>query len=262
VNIVVTGQSAEAFIASASGLIDRAMQHLAGAKSSAEVLEAREFASTAYDLAKRAGRLAKAKEACEATIQRIYRAQADGLEAEAMCKRRLADEYDAAQERGEVAGHGGARHFNVPGENVETTAADLGLTRKDIHEARQLRDAERDDPGIIRRTLDEHLERGEEPTKAAIREAVLYAAKQGLRGTDPMSRRRPTATESDPQFEAMLAVAGNCRDILTRAGSFAPEYIIGGFLDDGMRERNLTTIRRCRDFLTQILETADAEHKA
>ncbi len=31
-----------------------------------------------------------------------HRAQADALEIEAMAKRRLADEYDAAQERGEV----------------------------------------------------------------------------------------------------------------------------------------------------------------
>ena len=35
---------------------------------------------------------------------------------------RLLDEYDAAQDRGEVAGYGGARNFNVPDENVEATA--------------------------------------------------------------------------------------------------------------------------------------------
>jgi hypothetical protein len=33
----------------------------------------------------------------------VHRAQADALEIEAKAKRRLADEYDAAQERGEVA---------------------------------------------------------------------------------------------------------------------------------------------------------------
>jgi hypothetical protein len=51
-------------------------------------------------------------------------------------KHRLADEYDAAQERGEVAGHGGNRKINVPNGNVEATAADIGLSRKDIHQAR------------------------------------------------------------------------------------------------------------------------------
>jgi hypothetical protein len=246
-------------------LIDRAAKALMNARSSAEVLEARDLASVAYDMAKKAARLAKAKQAHDEVIAAAYHAQANALEIEAGAKRRLADEYDAAQERGEVATRESTlrRGPDIPEENNgKSTISNLGLTSKDIYEARQLRDAEREDPGIIRRTLDERIERGEEPTKAAIREAVIHAATQGIRGTNPMSRRRPMETESDPQFEAMLVVAGNCRDILARAGSFAPEYIIGGFVDDGMRERNLTTIRRCRDFLTAILETADVEHEA
>lgn len=47
------------------------------------------------------------------------------------------DEYDAAQERGEVASRGGERsgkEHSVPA----PTAADIGLTRKEIHEARQV----------------------------------------------------------------------------------------------------------------------------
>lgn len=56
-------------------------------------------------------------------------------------KRRLADEYDAAQERGEVAANG-QRGKAVPDGNSLATVSDLGLTRKAIHEARQLRDAE------------------------------------------------------------------------------------------------------------------------
>ena len=77
-----------------------------------------------------------------------------------MAKRRLADEYDAAQERGEVVGaHNGAKN-RVLSENAIATAADIGLSRKDIHEARQIRDAEADDPGIVRRTLDALLEVG------------------------------------------------------------------------------------------------------
>jgi hypothetical protein len=62
---------------------------------------------------------------------------------------RSADEYDAAQERGEVVGpHNGARN-RVPQVNAIATVSDLGLTRKAIHEARQLRDAEAAVPGII-----------------------------------------------------------------------------------------------------------------
>lgn len=150
------------------GLIDRAATMLAGAKTAAEVLEAREAAGLAYDVAKRAARLKNAKAAHDDLVAAAHRAQADALEIEAAAKRRLADEYDAAQARGEVAGHGRSK---VEPANV-TTAADLGLRRDQIHEARRLRDAEAADPGIVRRTLDQKLERGEEPTRSAVRRAA------------------------------------------------------------------------------------------
>ena len=50
-------------------------------------------------------------------------------------KRRLADEHDAAQERGEVQRPGGDRVSNVPDRNNAPTITDLGLTRKQVHEA-------------------------------------------------------------------------------------------------------------------------------
>ena len=37
------------------------------------------------------------------------------------------------------------------------TVADLGLRRDEIHEARQVRDAERKVPGLIERTLEERI---------------------------------------------------------------------------------------------------------
>ncbi|MEM9764548.1 MAG: hypothetical protein AAF968_18930 [Pseudomonadota bacterium] len=91
--------------------------------------------AVAYNAAKSAGRLARAK-------------------------LRQSDEYDAAQEAGEVAGHGGGRNFKGEADNVETTASDLGLRRDEIHEARRWRDAERDDPGVIERTVREIADRG------------------------------------------------------------------------------------------------------
>lgn len=89
-----------------------------------------------------------------------HRAQADALEIEAQAKRRLADEYDAAQERGEVSSGRDGPGAGVLHGNAKATVADLGLTRKAIHEARQLRDAEEASPGVIRRTLDERLATG------------------------------------------------------------------------------------------------------
>ena len=153
------------------GLIDRAASMLASAKTAAEVLEAREAAGLAYDIAKRVARLKNAKATHDDLVAAAHRAQADALEIEAAAKRRLADEYDAAQARGEVASDGRPKTV-VGGNGIPATSTDLGLRRDQIHDARLLRDAEEADPGIVRRTLDAKLERGEEPTRSAVRRAA------------------------------------------------------------------------------------------
>ena len=192
-------------------LIDRAASTLAGAKTAAEVLEARDMAGLAYDVAKRAARLQRAKSAHDDLVVAAHRAQAHALEIEARAKRRLADEYDAAQARGEVARHGGGRNFKVGDGNVETTAADLGLRRDQIHEARQIRDAEAAEPGIVRRALNERLEQGEEPTRAALRKMVVAAAKRGMRPQRPAGRRNPLHVPPTPERAAWQHVTGTFR---------------------------------------------------
>ena len=83
---------------------------------------------------------------------------------------RLADEYDAAQERGEVAtrqnnpGSGG--HLGDGKMPPLATVGDLGLRHDEIHEARQIRDAEKAEPGIAERALLDMVQRGQEPTRA------------------------------------------------------------------------------------------------
>jgi len=153
-------------------LIDRAARALTDARSSAEVLEARNMASVVYDMAKRTARIAKAKGAHDALVAAAHRAQGDALLIESRAKHRLADEYDAAQERGDVVGPRDGQHIAVPDGNGKATAADVGLSRKLIHEARQVRDAEVQEPGIIQRAVETALERGDEPTKAMVRDAV------------------------------------------------------------------------------------------
>lgn len=157
-------------------LIDRAVAALASARTAAEVLEARDIAAIAYDLAKRTARLAKAKQAHDEVIAAAYRAQAHALEIDAQAKRRLADEYDAAQERGEVQPHGGQGKRDIPDENIPSVK-DLGLSPRDVHEGRLIRDAETADPGIIERTINKAVAAGEEPTKAKVRRAVLRIVK-------------------------------------------------------------------------------------
>ena len=180
-------------------IVDRAARALAAAKTSAEILEAREMASVAYDAAKRAARMEKAKGAHDALIAAAHRAQADALEIEAGAKRRLADEYDAAQERGEVAKAGDNQH----NKQVVPNGNDLGLSRKIIHEAREIRDAEKADPGIVRRTLDEALDEGEEPTRAKVKRAVK--AKRRHRGSRMTA---PVQTQHDRDLQMLLGVWG------------------------------------------------------
>lgn len=189
------------------GLIDRAASMLAGAKSAAEVLEAREYAGLAYDAAKRASRLSRAKSAHDDLIAAAHRAQADALEIEAAAKRRLADEYDAAQARGEVAGLGANQH-REEGVVVSNT---LGLRRDQIHHARLIRDAEQADPGIVRRTLNESLERGEEPNRAALRKMVVDAAMRGMRPERKPSRRNPLYVPPTAEQAAWQHVTGTFR---------------------------------------------------
>lgn len=127
-------------------LIDRATAALANARTSGEVLEARDMARTAYDAAKSAARMVRAKEAHDSLVADVHRAQANALAIRARAEMRLAEEYDAAQERGEVHRHGGQKPRDVDGPNIPS-AADLGLRRDEIHEARaraaeQLRAAE------------------------------------------------------------------------------------------------------------------------
>ena len=56
--------------------------------------------------------------------------------------------------------------------DLPRTAAEVGLSNKIVHEARKVRDAERDSPGIIHRTVAERLSAGVAPTHADIRRAI------------------------------------------------------------------------------------------
>jgi len=192
-------------------LVDRAASILANARSSAEILDAREMAGFAYDVAKRTARIQRAKDAHDVLIGAAHRAQANALEIEAQAKHRLADEYDAAQERGEVAStrsnRGNQWTVDVANE-APVTAANLGLRRDEIHDARLIRDAEANDPGIVRRTLDERLARGEEPTRAALRKMVVDAAMRGMRPQRSASRRNPLYVAPTPEQAAWRHVTG------------------------------------------------------
>lgn len=232
-------------------LVNRAASQLANAVSAAEVLEARDSASMAYDAAKKAARFAKAKGAHDQLIAAAHRAQADALEIESIAKRRLADEYDSAQERGEVAGPTG-NHLRSDRER-KPTAADIGLSRKDVHEARLIRDAEKADPGLVRRALDQQIAAGQEPTRAALRREVIEVAKMG--GRAPPARnplyRAPTKAGA-----AWTHLYGACRAL----SEWAEEEENMELARRGVAERtddqaaNIAAVRKCAAALGRFLE--------
>ena len=150
-------------------LIDRASAALASARTSAEVLEARDMSRVAYDAAKSAARMMNAKRAHDSLIADVHRAQANALAIRARAEMRLAEEYDDAQERGDISKQGA----HVPDGNMK--AAEI-LPRKEMFEARRFRDAEAAEPGLIARAIDAMIERGEEPTRAALRRDVFDRA--------------------------------------------------------------------------------------
>lgn len=181
-------------------MVDRAARALAGAKSAAEVLEANALAGVIYDTAKRAARLAKAKGAHDTLVAAAHRAQADALEIEAQAKRRIADEYDAAQDRGEIPKHGGVRQVS----QSETCSATDLIPPKELHEAREIRDAEEADPGIVRRTLNDAIESGEEPTRAKVKRAVR--AKSKRKRKPKLAPAAQTESQHDRDLRMLLGV--------------------------------------------------------
>lgn len=131
-----------------------------------DVLAARLLAAGAYDQAKAAAGYAQRFGAAERLVGKARQLQGDSLLIEARAKIQLAKEWDAAQEAGEASK--GGRPKTVPDGNG-FTAEDVGLTRKEIHDARQLAAAEDQSPGIVERAIAARLEAGLEPSRASLR---------------------------------------------------------------------------------------------
>jgi len=222
-------------------LVQKAAKTLASATSAAEVLDARNLAAVAYDAAKSAARFARAKGAHDTLIAKAHRAQADALDIEAQAKRRLADEYDAAQARGEIQKAGGDRVSKIPnGKNAPLGAAEIGIKAKEIHEARIIRDAEAREPGIVRRTIDQRLKKGQEPTKAALRE-VIYSVAGKTRGVAP---EKPQGRG----LRMLMAVIAAGQDLLEAVDKGVVDKTIVDLLDEDEREQ----LRRVAGFLTGL----------
>jgi hypothetical protein len=219
-----------------------------------DVIAARMLAGGAYDAAKAAAAFGSRFGAAERLVEKARRLQGDALLIEARAKMRLADDWDAAQAAGEATTKG--RPKNVP-DREQYSAEEAGLSRKEIHEARKLRDAERDRPGIVERAIAARLLAGLEPSRANLRATVgtrshtseergdnLYETPpEAMRALLSLTRFAPTVWEpacGKGAISRMLEEAGydvilsDLRDYGT-ANRHGECQEVGNFLDTGRR---------------------------
>lgn len=130
------------------------------------------LSSGAYDQAKAAASFASRVKAGEQLIGKARRMQADALLIESRAKIALAYQVDEAQASGTVAMPG--RPKKVSDEN-HFQLEDIGLSKAQLHEARQLRDAETKEPGIVERAIQARVEAGMEPSRAALKKTAGHA---------------------------------------------------------------------------------------
>lgn len=175
-------------------LIDRARQSLAEARTSAEVLEARAAAQAAYHYAK--------------VVKAANSTKADCLAMIARAELRMADEIDAAQERGEIAradvhGRGIQSSVQTP-DTRPVTLAELGLSRQRVAEWRRLRDAGGEP--LVENVIQGALAQNQAPTMSGIH--------QEARNVIFVRRSEPDPSEETP-----------CRTITTDIKFVTPEML-------------------------------------
>ena len=170
--ILPDGKDLAAIVERARGLLD-----------DDDVAAARFLADYAYTHADMAARAAKRLRVSTGLVAKAMKLQGDALLIEARARIRIADEWDAAQARGDISR--GGRPAGTEAQDCDQgeaekpvsagngfTARDTGLSRKEISEARKLRDAEKRAPGIAERAIAARLREGLAPTKANLRAAI------------------------------------------------------------------------------------------
>jgi hypothetical protein len=213
-------------VATLPALIENAIQALAGAKSAADVMAAREVAASAYEVA---ARIARLKRAGQEIVERARQAQAAALEIETQAQMRLAAEYAAGQQRGEIGTRGRGKSAG------KLSAADVGLPKHELFRAKLIDDAEERQPGIVHRILADALAAGREPNKALLRRALPSAATRCHRSTKPLSaviqcrmkmRRLIIATlQAMPEEADRLVLFGELNAELARLKTAKPHQL-------------------------------------
>ena len=132
--------------------------------ASGDVMRARSLADVVYTQGQMMAKAAAGLNLRE-SLDACHRIQADALKISAHAQVRIADAWDDLAEAGKVLK---GRPKSVPDENA-FSAEQAGLDRKQIFHARQLRDAEKAQPGFIDRVVEARIEAGLEPTRASLK---------------------------------------------------------------------------------------------
>lgn len=104
-------------------------------------------------------------------------------------------------------------------------------------------------------TVTARLKAGDPKTRAEVQGAIKALAT----GNAPRSPAKPAPpVVEDPAFAAMSQIAAAAEGIAERLAEVGPDFVVGGFLDAGMKRRNVETFTRGRDALNQLLEACDA----
>lgn len=194
-------------LASLIAVVGRAQAQLATVDSFAQAEVGRLQARAAKYQAREAARLLRAIRASDEAVAAALALRGDAMRIEAKFWLLVVQEYDAAQERGEVA-TASVRTDIVSRDNDvrPSTAADLGLTRLAIHKARRMRDAEARYPGVVDEAIALMLAGGEEPTDAGVERAITAILDHARREPEPEVEPEPEPqrepeTAPDPETE-------------------------------------------------------------
>lgn len=215
--------NAPAAIADVSGL-DVVVERARSLLDDGDVMAARMLAAGAYDQAKAAASYAQRFGVVEKLVSKARQLQGDALVIEVKALVCIANEVDTAQAAGNLrsTGQRGPNKGRGANSDLPPTSRDIGLNRKQVFIARQLRDAERNDPGIVGRFVADRISQNLEPSRAALR-ANLFVRRRA-----PAELFRRTLhidfNPADTSFEAarnMLARLDDFRAFLTAVLSHA-----------------------------------------
>lgn len=214
-----------------------------------DMVAARLLASGAYEQAKAAASHAQKVRVSRQLIDKARRMQADALEIESYATIRLADEVDAAQSAGQIS-HGGRP------ETVRSTDRfsldDIGIDKRRLHDARKVRDAERAEPGFVKRVIEARLSEGLEPSRRSISHAIGTRSASKEEKGDQLYE---TPAEATRTLLALESFSANVKEPAVGKGAIMRVLEDAGYdlLISDLRDRGVSTrhgeLQQVGDFL-------------